>query len=168
MEKKKLGLSGKSKLELSKTVRGGTVRQSFSHGRVKSVEVEVKKVRTFNKNGSNTSLSEENKSIAEDRNLSGIQKISDDKDNISNKDKLQKLKEEAQSDRIARENKISSTDQKKPIEKFVADNDEKKQAKIKSPNAIEKIKKTDDTKTISLKKEGDDNKKSGVKKIEQI
>ena len=47
MEKKKLGLSGKSKLELSKTVRGGTVRQSFSHGRVKSVEVEVKKVRTF-------------------------------------------------------------------------------------------------------------------------
>ena len=31
MEKKKLGLSGKSKLELSKTVRGGTVRQSFSH-----------------------------------------------------------------------------------------------------------------------------------------
>ena len=51
MEKKKLGLSGKSKLELSKTVRGGTVRQSFSHGRVKSVEVEVKKVRTFNKNG---------------------------------------------------------------------------------------------------------------------
>jgi len=47
MEKKKLGLSGKSKLELSKTVRGGTVRQSFSHGRVKSVEVEVKKVRTL-------------------------------------------------------------------------------------------------------------------------
>ena len=44
---KKLGLSGKSKLELSKTVRGGTVRQSFSHGRVKSVEVEVKKVRTL-------------------------------------------------------------------------------------------------------------------------
>ena len=52
MEKKKLGLSGKSKLELSKTVRGGTVRQSFSHGRVKSVAVEVKKVRTFDKNSS--------------------------------------------------------------------------------------------------------------------
>ena len=49
---KKLGLSNRSKLELSKTVRG-TVRQSFSHGRVKSVEVEVKKVRTFNKNSNN-------------------------------------------------------------------------------------------------------------------
>ena len=50
MEKKKLGLSNKSKLELSKTVEGGTVKQSFSHGRVKSVAVEVKKVRTFKKN----------------------------------------------------------------------------------------------------------------------
>ena len=74
MEKKKLGLSGKSKLELSKTVRGGTVRQSFSHGRVKSVEVEVKKVRTFNKNGNNTSLSEDNKKVSQDNYLSGRQK----------------------------------------------------------------------------------------------
>ena len=53
MEKKKLGLSNKSQLELSKTVEGGTVKQSFSHGRVKSVAVEVKKVRTFKKNDTN-------------------------------------------------------------------------------------------------------------------
>ena len=52
MDKKKLGLINKSKLELRKTVGGGTVKQSFSHGRVKSVAVEVKKVRTFDKNGS--------------------------------------------------------------------------------------------------------------------
>ena len=51
MDKKKLGLINKSKLELRKTVGGGTVKQSFSHGRVKSVAVEVKKVRTFDKNG---------------------------------------------------------------------------------------------------------------------
>ena len=73
MEKKKLGLSGKSKLELSKTVRGGTVRQSFSHGRVKSVEVEVKKVRTFNKNGPGSGLSEKNKNSSEDNYLLGKQ-----------------------------------------------------------------------------------------------
>ena len=85
MEKKKLGLSSKSKLELSKTVRGGTVRQSFSHGRVKSVEVEVKKVRTFNKNGSNASSSEENKNISEDSYLSGRQIKNSDKDNSYNK-----------------------------------------------------------------------------------
>ena len=133
MEKKKLGLSGKSKLELSKTVRGGTVRQSFSHGRVKSVEVEVKKVRTFNKSGNNN-LSEKDKNVFEDSNLSGIRRKNDDKDQRSNKDKLQKLKEEAQSERIARENQISSTDQKKPIEKFVDDNKERTQAKINTAN----------------------------------
>ena len=164
MEKKKLGLSGKSKLELSKTVRGGTVRQSFSHGRVKSVEVEVKKVRTFNKNGSNSSLSEENKNISEDSYLSDRQIKNDDKDDSYNKDKLQKLKEEAQSDRIARENELSSTDQKKPIEKFVDDNKEKKQAKINSVNSNEKNNKIDEKKAISLSKDEDKNKKSGIKK----
>ena len=128
MEKKKLGLSGKSKLELSKTVRGGTVRQSFSHGRVKSVEVEVKKVRTFNKNGSNSDLIKENKSISEENYLSGVQRKNDIADNF-NQDKLQKLKEEAKSDRIARENEISSTDQKKPIERFADGNKEKNLAK---------------------------------------
>ena len=87
MEKKKLGLSGKSKLELSKTVRGGTVRQSFSHGRVKSVEVEVKKVRTFNKSGPNTGLSEENKNISEDSYSSSEHRKNDDKNNIFNENK---------------------------------------------------------------------------------
>ena len=52
MDKKKLGLINKNKLELRKTVGSGTVKQSFSHGRVKSVAVEVKKVRTFAKNDS--------------------------------------------------------------------------------------------------------------------
>ena len=163
MEKKKLGLSGKSKLELSKTVRGGTVRQSFSHGRVKSVEVEVKKVRTFNKNGSNSDLIKENKSISEESYLTDVQRKNDTDDSF-NQDKLQKLKEEAKSDRIARENEISSTDQKKSIKKFVADNKEKKQAKIKNLNSNEKNKKIDEIKTISPSKDEEKNKKSGIKK----
>ncbi len=164
MDKKKLGLSGKSKLELSKTVRGGTVRQSFSHGRVKSVEVEVKKVRTFNKNGSNASSSGENKNISEDGYLSVRQIKNSDKSDSYNKDKLQKLKEEAQSDRIARENELSSTDQKKPIEKFVDDNNEKKQAKINSVNSNEKNNKIDEKKATSLSKDEDNNKKLGIRK----
>ncbi|MDA9708343.1 translation initiation factor IF-2 [Alphaproteobacteria bacterium] len=164
MEKKKLGLSGKSKLELSKTVRGGTVRQSFSHGRVKSVEVEVKKVRTFNKNGPIADLSEENKNTSEDSYLSGRQRKNDDKDASSNKDKLQKLKEEAQSERIARENEISSTDQKKPIERFADGNKEKNLAKINSLTSNDKNKKIDETKTISLTKDDNNNKKSATKK----
>ena len=45
--KKPLKLARPGKLELKKTVDGGQVRQSFSHGRSKTVAVEVKKRRTY-------------------------------------------------------------------------------------------------------------------------
>ncbi|WP_135080793.1 translation initiation factor IF-2 [Terasakiella sp. SH-1] len=44
---KKLSLNKPGKLELKKTVDAGQVKQSFSHGRSKSVAVEVRKKRTF-------------------------------------------------------------------------------------------------------------------------
>ncbi|MDE1148970.1 MAG: translation initiation factor IF-2 [Azospirillaceae bacterium] len=46
-DRKKLSLTGRGKLELKKTVDAGSVRQSFSHGRTKTVAVEVKRKRTF-------------------------------------------------------------------------------------------------------------------------
>lgn len=46
-KKKKLTLSRPGRLELNKTVDAGQVRQSFSHGRTKSVAVEVRRKRTF-------------------------------------------------------------------------------------------------------------------------
>ncbi len=46
-EKKPLSLSRPGRLELKKTVETGQVRQSFSHGRSKTVQVEVKRSRTF-------------------------------------------------------------------------------------------------------------------------
>jgi translation initiation factor IF-2 len=46
-KKKPLSLLKPGRLELKKTVEGGQVRQSFSHGRTKTVTVEVKKKRTF-------------------------------------------------------------------------------------------------------------------------
>ncbi len=45
--KKRLSLSRPGRLELKKTVDAGQVRQSFSHGRTKSVAVEVRRKRTF-------------------------------------------------------------------------------------------------------------------------
>ena len=45
--KKMLSLSRPGRLELKKTVETGQVRQSFPHGRSKTVTVEVKKKRTF-------------------------------------------------------------------------------------------------------------------------
>ena len=46
-QENKLKLRKPGRLELKKTVEGGQVRQSFSHGRSKTVAVEVKKKRTF-------------------------------------------------------------------------------------------------------------------------
>ncbi|WP_044564266.1 translation initiation factor IF-2 [Azospirillum sp. B4] len=46
-DRKKLSLTGRGKLELKKTEAAGSVRQSFSHGRTKTVAVEVKRKRTF-------------------------------------------------------------------------------------------------------------------------
>jgi translation initiation factor IF-2 len=42
---------GPSKLSLTKTVDGGQVKQNFQRGRSKTVTVEVKKTRTFNRDG---------------------------------------------------------------------------------------------------------------------
>ena len=46
-QENKLSLNKPGRLELKKTVETGQVRQSFSHGRTKSVTVEVKRKRTF-------------------------------------------------------------------------------------------------------------------------
>ncbi|MEO5335717.1 MAG: translation initiation factor IF-2 [Magnetospirillum sp. WYHS-4] len=46
-DKKPLTLGKSGKLELKKTVESGSVKQSFSHGRSKMVQVEVRKKRTF-------------------------------------------------------------------------------------------------------------------------
>ena len=49
---KKLTLGKPGKLELNKTVEAGQVKQSFSHGRSKTVTVEVKRKRTFERGDS--------------------------------------------------------------------------------------------------------------------
>ena len=143
MEKKKLGLSGKSKLELSKTVGSGTVKQSFSHGRVKSVAVEVKRIRTFRKNNDDNNLVNEDtlqNSQLDNANVDYEQEeknntvpINKETDEI-NKDKLKKLKENAQSERIARENKISSTEKVNQKENPA----EKKSNLLKSKEVVKK------------------------------
>lgn len=49
-KKKPLSLTRPGTLELNKTIESGQVRQSFSHGRSKMVQVEVRKKRTFTQN----------------------------------------------------------------------------------------------------------------------
>src|SRR5690606_9591896 len=47
----KEGASGRKPLTLTRTTSGGTVRQSFSHGRTKQVAVEVREKRSLNRPG---------------------------------------------------------------------------------------------------------------------
>ncbi len=174
MDKKKLGLVNKNKLELRKTVGSGTVKQSFSHGRVKSVAVEVKKVRTFNKNTSEKSeiekgslppkTSEANENTAFTKTAQNNEK--------PNKDKLAEIKEAAHSNKIAMENKISSrveeefrnkkfqtqktknTDANNDLtknNKFQANNSDKNLAKIDNESKREELAK----KTSSKKQRAD-------------
>ncbi len=174
MEKKKLGLSDKTKLELSKTVGSGTVKQSFSHGRVKSVAVEVKKVRTFRKNslGEAPSIEENKKQEEKQATTSDQNKLLNDEiglDNredskFSNQDKLKKLKENAQSDRIARENEISSTEKNNKAKDFIKESktkvlQEKTEKKIFRPS-----KNMEDLNRATSDKAEEKNKKASSKK----
>ncbi len=66
--KKPLTLTRPGRLELKKTVESGVVKQSFSHGRSKTVAVEVKKKRTFRRgeSGRMAEVKEEAAQSAED------------------------------------------------------------------------------------------------------
>jgi translation initiation factor IF-2 len=63
-KKKTLSLAGK-KLELKKKVDAGQIRQSFSHGRSKTVAVEVKRKRVIEKPGESTHSSDHQRTAAE-------------------------------------------------------------------------------------------------------
>ncbi len=175
MDKKKLGLINKSKLELRKTVGGGTVKQSFSHGRVKSVAVEVKKVRTFDKNSS-TQQQKVETDLSKD--LSSVHKTSDDVKSFvaeepekqnSNKEKLEKIKKAAHSNKIDMENKISSRQEEEFRNKKFQDKPQtrdntketvKVNKKFQANNATEKL----TPKEVSENKKEESSKKSSSKK----
>ena len=63
-EKKSVLKARPGRLELKKTVNAGQVRQSFSHGRTKSVSVEVRRKRTFTQ-GAGGSMEEVKRQAAE-------------------------------------------------------------------------------------------------------
>ena len=76
-------LSRPKKLELKKTVETGQVRQSFSHGRSKMVQVEVRKKRTFARDAGGT-MSEVKSNKAQDAVFSTPGTASDDATALSN------------------------------------------------------------------------------------
>ncbi len=63
VKKETLKMATPGKLQLTKTVESGKVKQNFTHGRSKSVTVEVRKTRTFAPGGSSGGLVEVKKPL---------------------------------------------------------------------------------------------------------
>ena len=149
-----LGFSS-PRLELKKTIEGGTVRQSFSHGRTKSVSVEVKKIRTYKaftdkKDGSISFL--DNKETS----LSDLEKEA----RLNALNNSIKMKEEIK-------NKVleESLEVKKEELKKEATKKDPKEVEDKTKDVPAPVKESDSDKSIRLRKEEDaEEKKKNAKK----
>ena len=154
---KKLGFSS-PRLELKKTIGGGTVRQSFSHGRTKSVSVEVKKVRSYkafdatkeaqinNSNNKDKGLSEEETEAR----LKAINNSIKKKESVL-EEKIEEINKEPR--KVSEENKKESKKESNIIEKEINDI-------IPAP-----LKESDSDKSIRLRKEEEaEEKKKSTKK----
>jgi translation initiation factor IF-2 len=149
-----LGFSS-PRLELKKTIGGGTVRQSFSHGRTKSVSVEVKKVRTYkafdSKQGNRTVI--DNKDVG----LSDLEKEARLKA-LNNSIKMKEEIKNNQSEEFVEEEKDN-----KKIDNI--DSNENKEVQEKVADIPAPVKESDSNRSIRLRKEEDaEEKKKNAKK----
>ena len=149
-----LGFSS-PRLELKKTIGGGTVRQSFSHGRTKSVSVEVKKVRTYKAFDSqqNDRPVIDNKDIG----LSDLEKEA----RLKALNNSIKMKEKIK-DNVAEESLEEEKENKKTGS---LDSNENKEVKEKVEDIPVPVKESDSDKSIRLRKEEEaEEKKKNAKK----
>ena len=84
----KLSLNKPGRLELKKTVETGQVRQSFSHGRSKSVMVEVKKKRTFGRDSTGRM-----RAVSEEQSVSPVEAVEQlDAGNLTEEERAARLR----------------------------------------------------------------------------
>ena len=155
---KKLGFSS-PRLELKKTIGGGTVRQSFSHGRTKSVSVEVKKVRTYK---AIENLNNDNKSNINNKDI-GLSELEKEA-RLKALNNSIKMKEEIKNNNLEEKDVISEKKQKK--EKVADTEIQAKNIKEEIVEAVPiPVKETDSDKSIRLRKEEEaEEKKKNTKK----
>jgi len=152
-----LGFSS-PRLELKKTIEGGTVRQSFSHGRTKSVSVEVKKIRTykaFNDKKDEDISFLDNKDIG----LSDLEKEA----RLNALNNSIKMKEEIKNKALEESLEVKKEEVKKEVTK--KDPKEKKELEDITKDVPAPVKESDSDKSIRLRKEEDaEEKKKNAKK----
>jgi len=147
-----LGFSS-PRLELKKTIGGGTVRQSFSHGRTKSVSVEVKKVRTYK---AFDSQQIDRPVIDKDMGLSNFEKEARLKalnNSIKMKEKIKNNVAEESLEEEKENKKIGSLD-----------SNENKEVKEKVADIPVPVKESESDKSIRLRKEEEAEEKAEEKK----
>ena len=149
-----LGFSS-PRLELKKTIEGGTVRQSFSHGRTKSVSVEVKKIRTykaFNDKKDEGISFLDNKDIG----LSDLEKEA----RLNALNNSIKMKEEIKNKVLEESLELKKEELKKEVTKK-----DPKEVEDKTKDVPVPVKESDSDKSIRLRKEEDaEEKKKNAKK----
>ena len=149
-----LGFSS-PRLELKKTIGGGTVRQSFSHGRTKSVSVEVKKVRTYK--AFDSQQSDRPVIDNKDMGLSDLEKEA----RLKALNNSIKMKEKIK-DNVAEESLEEEKENKKTGS---LDSNENKEVKEKVADIPVPVKESDSDKSIRLRKEEEaEEKKKNAKK----
>src|SRR5579863_5874469 len=84
-----------SRLELTKTVESGKVKQNFQHGRSKTVTVEVRKTRTFSNEGGGSMVELKKSSFSlqdqAEKSLFGKQQLEDDT-NLTSEERQSRLR----------------------------------------------------------------------------
>ena len=152
-----LGFSS-PRLELKKTIEGGTVRQSFSHGRTKSVSVEVKKIRTYK---AFTDKKDEGISFLDNKDigLSDLEKEA----RLNALNNSIKMKEEIKNKALEESLEVKKEEVKKEVTK--KDPKEKKELEDITKDVPAPVKESDSDKSIRLRKEEDaEEKKKNAKK----
>ena len=147
-----LGFSS-PRLELKKTIEGGTVRQSFSHGRTKSVSVEVKKIRTYK--------------AFTDKKDGSISFLDNKETSLSDLEKEARLNALNNSIKMKEEIKNKALEESLEVKKEATKKDpkEKKEVEDKTKDVPAPVKESDSDKSIRLRKEEDaEEKKKNAKK----
>lgn len=124
-KKETLKVASPNRLQLTKTVEGGKVKQNFTHGRSKTVTVEVRKTRTFTQGAGGDTMVEVKKNAGAFGNDSNIMQNLTTDERQSRLKALKLAEEQAKVDAELEVKRLEEEKQKRALEKSEAAIEEK-------------------------------------------
>lgn len=159
-ESKKSETTLKGKLELKKTFDVGKIKQSFSHGRTRSVSVEVKKKRSFGNKASNSLFKPNNEKKQVEEETKKVDFKKDQIDEIEKKDnqadRQKSLKKTDNSSQNLKKDSLNSKplNQKKEINKLLVINNKNQETVEEKNKKIKNLKLTKVPKGVDERRKG--------------